>query len=264
MIYETIFLKDVSEVIKSNAKLTAICPKCYDDNEVNRKRPTIIVLPGGGYEFCSEGESEVVALRFIKEDFNCFVLEYSVGNIVYPTPLDEVFAAILFIKENAEKYRVDVNKICVLGFSAGGHLASSIGAFYNDQYFLDYFNVSQEKLKIAGVLLSYPVITMYDPYTHVGTRDHITQHNPELIRKFAIEKHISASYPKTFIWTTANDDIVPSINSLLIVDQLIKYQVPVEFHLYPEGPHGLSICKDGFNGVETWVDHAIRFIKEKI
>lgn len=266
MIHDTIKINTITS-LKSEAIITTYCPDNFNEFSIGKKRKTIIILPGGAYQFISEREGEPIALQFMSNDYNAFILSYSL-NVDYDTLLKEVFATILFVRNNHEKYHVDVDHIAVLGFSAGGHLAALSGLHHQDEKYLKFFNVESPKLLINALVLSYPVITMEEKYTHLQTRQNITKDNKELYKYLSIEKNITKNYPSTFIWTTAEDKDVNPLNSVLLVESLLKASVHVEFHLYPRGRHGLALANDitpfinesaSFEEVSTWFDHLLKF-----
>ncbi len=275
MIHECVNLKKLYPQLNGgdNVLLYSYCPDNFEEWSIGRKRKTILILPGGGYQFVSQREAEPIALQYLKEDFNAFVLSYTVVKepSLHPlNPIDEVFAAILYIRRNAEKYNVDVNHISVMGFSAGGHLAASAGLFYQDETYSKLLNCNIEELNINGILLAYPVISLINN-THLTTCIMRTGGNRELMEKLSIEKHITNNYPSTFIWSTFEDDDVNPLNSVMFVEQLIKNNVRVEFHFYPEGHHGLALANeitcsaynpDKFASVHAWIEDSIRFIKD--
>lgn len=275
MIHECVNLKKHYPQLNGgdNVLLYSYCIDNFEEWSLGRKRKTILILPGGGYQFVSQREAEPIALQYLKEDINAFVLSYTVKQepSLHPlNPIDEVFAAILYIRRNAEKYNVDVDHISVMGFSAGGHLAASAGLFYQDEIYSKLLNCNIEELKINGLLLGYPVISLINN-THLTTCNIRTGENKELMEKLSIEKHITDKFPSTFIWSTFEDDNVSPLNSIMLVEQLIKNNVRVEFHLYPEGHHGLALANeitcseynpDKFISVHAWIEDSIRFIKD--
>lgn len=274
MIHETIYLKDHYSFIKTNAYFKSYCPDNFNEFSVGRTRPAVIIIPGGGYEFVSEREGEPVAFQFTSEDIASFVLTYTVGDFFYPTPMDEVFATILYIRKNAEKYHIDPNKIILMGFSAGGHLASSIACYWNQEEFSSLFKCNNQELKVNGLLLGYPVITMDKANTHLGTMERRTHLDNDYIEKFSIEKNVTKHFPKTFIYLTASDDLVPAYNSLALAQALVNNNIMCELHMYPTGPHGLSLADNNttlsngtptnYEDVHTWIKHCIYFIRNRI
>lgn len=277
MIHDSINLKNYYSTLEHDAILTSYCPDNFKEWSLNEKRKCILVLPGGGYEFVSEREAEPVALRFVGQNIACFVLNYTIApKIKYPYPLVEVYAALSFIRRNADKYHIDIDKISVLGFSAGGHLAASTACYHQDQEYASFLNIPLDEMKVNGCILSYPVISM--EFGHEASKRNITQNREDLLDKFSIDKHVTKDFPKTFIWHTTFDTCVPVKNSLVLAEELSKNNVFFELHVYPMHDHGQALCdrsvytKEMVNDVvinemkynTQWVDNAIHFVKEYI
>lgn len=277
MFHEKINLKSAFPNLNKQVELIAYCPDNFSEYSSGKKRKTIILLPGGAYSFLSEREDEVVALRLIGYDLNVFVLHYNLGPYHFPYPLLEGLAAVAYIRKNASKYHVDEDAICVMGFSAGGHFAATIAAYHHDQKFTSILNLNPEDTKVNGAILAYPVITM-GQNTHNGTMENVTNNQAELIDFYSIEKHVTKQFPKTFIWTTHDDTIVDSVNTLLLANALKASEVKFELHYYPLGDHGTSLADKSCYNQENldlhymeeikyfsnWIDLAIKFIKEII
>ena len=268
VICEKIYLKDVCKEIKSDAYVRVICQDNFEEFNLNRKRKALVIVPGGAYVMCSEREAEPVALKFAAEDIAIFILNYTTGDFDYPAPIDEVLATIKFIRNNSEKYHVNTNGISVLGFSAGGHLVASSALYNQDEYFLNLLNTTKEEIKINGVLLAYPVITM-GPLTHFVTRDLRCKGDAKMMDMMSIEKNVTKDYPPTFIWVTGEDLGVSPLNSILMAKALMENEVTTELHVYPKYNHGLatadSITNDrDYEDVKTWINHAIYFIKHRV
>ncbi|MBR1797984.1 MAG: alpha/beta hydrolase [Clostridiales bacterium] len=190
-------------------------------------RPVVIILPGGGYDHTSDREADPVAFKLLSMGYNVAVLRYSVAPAVYPTPVKEVDKLVHIIRDNAEEWHVDTGRVILLGFSAGGHLA----ALYTIQH----------KGMIDGLALSYPVITSGE-YAHEGSFKHLLGDSYEERKdEFSLEKLVHESMPRTFIWHTFEDMDVPVQNSIYFVNALIDKGVPVEYHLFARGTHGLSL-----------------------
>ena len=246
MICEKIELKKRFSFLGENGKnptLDIYLPyNMVEMNRQNQKRPCLLVLPGGGYGMCSERESEPIAIHFLPEGFNVFVLTYSVAPNRFPTQIIEVAAAMEVIQENAEKWNCDVNRIAVMGFSAGGHLAAHYSTMYDCKEVRGIFKDSKRP---DASVLCYPVITSDFTTTHQGSFINLTGHNtltPEEAEKLSCEKHVSATTPPAFIWHTAEDNVVPVDNSIIYAKALAKYKIPFELHIFPFGGHGLSTC----------------------
>lgn len=226
----------------------------YNMTEMNRqdqKRPCILICPGGGYYACSQREAEPIALHFLPLGFNVFVLYYSVPNHHFPTQLREVAAAYELIKQNADEWNCDTEKMGIMGFSAGGHLAAHYSNAWDIPEVRELFPESHRPF---ASVLCYPVITA-DPNTrHTGSFVNLLGHEPNTdeIERFSCDKLVRDDTPQAFIWHTAADTIVPVKNSLLYAAALSDHKVPFELHIYPYGGHGLSTAdKHTVNEVGT-------------
>ena len=236
-----------------------------------RRRPAVIICPGGGYEYLSDREGQAVAMRFSSVGINAFVLRYSVCT-QFPAPLIEIAEAVKFVRENADKFDVDPNKIVVCGFSAGGHLAASLGTLWNNDY-LKNILVDTEICKPNGMILSYPVITS-GPYCHQGSIDTIIGKEPtnEMKNLVSLEKQVTSDTVKTFIWHCADDGCVPPENTLDYIKQLSANNVSFECHIYPFGGHGLALSDhstaayDGHMNATCakWFDLAVDWVFREI
>lgn len=217
-----------------------VCARTETAETRRRSRPAMLVMPGGGYGALSDREGEPVAIKFMSEGFSAFVLKYSVHR-KYPVPLVEAMLAVKYIRENADKYSVDSNHICAIGFSAGGHLTGMLGTV--KQYEAEFINNSAENVRPNAVILSYPVITMGE-YTHLDTRKNITEGDTSLYDKLSVEKRVDKSSAPVFIWHTCNDGEVGVANSLLLAESYRKAGVPFCLHIFENGWHGLSLADD--------------------
>jgi len=260
MIYEKLHLKDFYPFLDENgADPTLEIYLPYNMSEMNRqdqKRPCMVVCPGGGYGMCSQRESEAIALNFLPEGFNAFVITYSVAPHRFPTQLCEVAATMELIHKNAEKWNCDTEKIAIIGFSAGGHLAAHYSTMYDCKEVREIF---PESKPVNASVLSYPVITADPSCRHTGSFLNLLGHEPDLneIEYFSCDKKVKENTPPAFIWHTAEDNCVPVENSLLYAGALSKYKIPFELHIYPYGCHGLSTCdKETCNNPDQNVTHA--------
>ena len=238
-----------------------------------KKRPLILVCPGGGYAFVSDREAEMLALQWNAYGFHAAVLRYSVAPAVYPTALLELGKSVQVIKEHADEWNVDPDKILVEGSSAGGHLAASFGMFWNRPLLSEKLGVDSETLRPAGMILNYPVITS-GPYAHDDSFRCLLGDRYEAMKEeMSLEHQVSADTPPAFLWHTNEDGLVPAENSLLLALEMRKQQIPVELHLYAKGGHGLSLADErtmgtGGYGIEpecqSWMELAYRWIREVI
>ena len=210
-----------------------------------KKRPLMLICPGGGYNHLSDREAEPLAVRFLAMGMHVAVLRYSVTPAVFPTQLLELAAAMKLVHEYSEEWNVEEERIFVLGCSAGGHLVASLGVFWQEAWLSEKSGVKKEWLRPAGMILCYPVITSGE-FAHRGSFDMLMkgQESVELLEQLSLEKHVTEQTPPAFIWHTASDASVPVENSLLFVSELHKHGVEVEFHMYPVGKHGLSTADE--------------------
>lgn len=209
-----------------------------------RNRPAVIICPGGGYAYLSDREAEAVAMRFASYGINAFILRYSI-NTLFPAPLLEIAEAVKFVRENSAEWDIDPEKILVCGFSAGGHLAASLGTLWNSSYMKKFLGENAKLSKPNGMILSYPVITS-GPFCHQGSIDVIAGKEPskEMQELVSLEKQVSADTPKTFIWHCADDGCVPPENTIDFVKQLSANNISFECHIFPCGGHGLALCDE--------------------
>ncbi len=241
----------------ANPTLEVILPnKLSGDHSGYKKRPCMLVCPGGGYGFCSPREGEPVAMHFLPEGYNVFVLTYSTNGYRFPTQIREVAAAMEIIYENAEKWYCDTEKIAIAGFSAGGHLAAHYSTMYDCKEVREVFPNSKS---VNASVLGYPVITADFSCTHHGSFLQIIGHEPENAEEqayFSCECQVDENTPPAFIWHTAEDTCVPVENSFRYAKALVAHKVPVELHIYPFGCHGLSTCDaHTFDNVTESIKH---------
>lgn len=254
--------------LKNDPILEITTIKTWDDDSYREKK-TIIIVPGGAYNMNSLREGDPIALPFLLNDYVTCKLTYSTkdhySTVKYPIPHLELCAAMDYINNNYKEYQIDINKITMIGCSAGGHLVASYCYLYDELGKL--LNILDTKhLKPKAIVLSYPVITLLNN-THQDTKNNITEGSIELINKLSIQNHIDNDYPPTFIWSTETDDCVPIINTKLMNEALNKANVNHETIIFQHGHHGLSIDtelvndkKDCFDDVQTWVKSSINFL----
>lgn len=268
MILETIDLYNYNGLQNNQpnaGKLHTYCRGIFDEMP-NKLRPAVLICPGGGYEFTSARESEPVALEFVRAGYCAFVLDYTV-KVPYPTPLNQALMAVGYIKQNAQKYGLDANKIVAIGFSAGGHLAGLLATATQQE-----IDAVPNGAKPNAVILSYPVATMGE-FTHQGTRNVITDHGKLNLDTLSIENRVNANSVPAFIWHTFEDNAVPVENSLLLASAYRKANVPFSLHVFEHGGHGMSICTGEVNSqlpvdvqlsyVGKWFDLALDWLNAR-
>lgn len=235
-----VFTHQVIAKTGESGTLTAYLPAHFPEFGDQTLRKAVIICPGGGYAHVSEREGEPVALQLVAAGLAAFVLEYSVAPAQYPTALTQLAEAVSYVRQNATAWYIDPQKILVAGFSAGGHLAASLGTMWHTE--LVEMGFDPAGIRPDGLILSYPVISA-GTFAHQGSFENLLQ-SPEVAEWQAqsLEQLVTQQVPPVFIWHTVADQAVPVENSLLFVKALQQAQVPYECHLYPNGPHGLSLA----------------------
>ena len=235
-----------------------------------KSRGAVLVLPGGGYGFTSEREGEPIAAQFAAEGFHAFVLWYSVAPHCHPQPLLDVSRALCVLREHAEEWHLDPEKIAVAGFSAGGHLAASIGVHWEKPWLSGIPGIRFEGNRPNALILSYPVISS-GVHAHRGSFDNLLgKEAPDAaLEMMSLEKQVGSHTPPAFLWHTFADGLVPVENSLLFASALRKAGVPFELHVFPDGGHGLSLAtaETAWEGqgidphVGSWVNLCVEWLR---
>ena len=245
-----------------------------------QERPLVLVCPGGGYHFTSEREAEIVAMQFNAMGYHSAVLDYSCAPAQFPTALLELSKSVAYLRAHAKEWCIDPDKIAVLGFSAGGHLAASLGVFWNTEWFArirqesaahatagaaaaqpaaettatqaaDYATatatpaLTADQIKPNRIILAYPVITT-GKHAHRESINNLLGEarctDSAWLEKMSLEKQDLSDFPPAFIWHTSYDGSVPIENSLFLVAALAKYRKPLEYHVFPGNVHGMSLA----------------------
>lgn len=243
----TIYLKEHFSFLgenDANPRLDYYLP--YNMTEMgrqNQKRPCMLICPGGGYSMVSQREAEPIALHFLPLGFNVFVLTYSTAPHRFPTQVREVAAAYELIKANADEWNCDTEKMGIMGFSAGGHLAAHYSNSWDIEEVREKF---PESYRPFASVLCYPVITGLYGKRHSGSFINLIGHEPDdaELDRFSCERIVRDDTPQAFIWHTAEDTCVPVESSLLYASALSEHKVPFELHIYPYGAHGMSTADE--------------------
>lgn len=250
MIFKTVYLKDEYAFLGEdgrNPKLDVYLPSNLSElKRENQKRPCILICPGGAYLMCSQIEAEPVALNFLPHGYNVFVLTYSVAPHCFPIQLIEVAAVFDLINRKKETWHCDTEKIALMGFSAGGHLAANYANAYDLPDVKKYFPYS---IGPKASILCYPVISANSAISHKKSFCCLLGHDPSPDEKIRLscENMVSEKTPPAFIWHTSTDENVPVENSLAYAMALSRFEVPYEMHIYPFGKHGLSTADKNTN-----------------
>ena len=241
----------------------------------NEKRPVILMCPGGGYEMTSDREAEPMAMQFLAMGYHVAILRYSVCPARYPAALLQVAESVLYLKEHADEYHIDPEKIVVQGCSAGGHLAANYGIAWNSPFMTKLMGMENdpERLCVAGLLLCYPVITSGEKAHEESFRNLLGEQYEEKKEELSLENQVTPDTPPTFLWHTATDETVPVENSLYFFQACLQQGVSAELHIYPVGGHGLSLaneetCRANGIGVQkecqSWIGLAQTWLEEML
>lgn len=250
----------------SDCKVTAWLHKDHEGREkIKSVKPAIIICPGGGYGCVSDREAEPVAKYYFEAGYHTFILRYSVMDEAKNfKPLMQLAATIAHIRQKAEEWKIERNQIAVCGFSAGGHLAASLGVLADTPEFREVYR-TEENIRPDAMILVYPVITS-DKYAHENSICRVSGSyvGTDKYEWFGLERHVDKNTPPTFLCHTAADEKVPVENSLKMAGALSAAKIPFELHIFPEGAHGMSVCdetvgeKCEYNG--RWVEWSIRWL----
>ena len=206
-------------------------------------RSAMLVIPGGGYATCcADREGEPIAQAFMPNGFNAFVLHYSTctnSDKTFPAQLIEASKAMQHIRQNAARYNIDPNRVFVCGFSAGGHLAASLGTMW---HLPEVTSVVPDGInKPTGMLLIYPVIS--GKYHLSSLRNLLGSSEPteEQLAMCSIENHVDSRSVPAFVMQTFNDELVDVRNALTLAQAYKEANLSMELHIYPDAPHGVAL-----------------------
>lgn len=244
-------------------KKTTLTSYILTPGEVEWKvRPAVIICPGGGYAYTAAHEAEPIAMKFLSAGFHCFVLDYAVAPTSWPAQCCELSKVIAYVRSIADENGIDKTKVFVCGFSAGGHVAASIGVHYDNEIVRKFSGVTGLENKPDGMILCYPVISEHN--MHKNSYMRFVGENEEAKKFFSLENFVTKDTPKTFIWHTFADATVPVENTTRFVNALVENKVECEVHIYPKGRHGLALANNVTGAVlekvAGWIDMAISWI----
>ena len=237
------FLIDISE-----ARMLA-----FPADKAKANGAAVLICPGGGYRGVSHiKEGEEIAHWFNEMGISAFVLYYRMPNGHHTIPLKDAQTAFSIIRSRSKEWNIKKNNIGIMGFSAGGHLASTLGT---------HFKTKAERP--AFMLLGYPVVTMDSTYTHKGSRNNLLGKTPtdELVKLYSNELQVTKKTPPTFIVHAKDDGAVPIANSENLKNALDVYKVPVNFVVYDKGGHGFGMRKRNIPA-DNWPEELRSWMKE--
>lgn len=253
------------------------------------KRPAVLICPGGAYMNCSDREAEPIALKFASMGYHAFVLRYSVygeGEDCFPdlskplepkahcqfsNPMCEIGKAMLIIREHAEEWSVDMDRVAVCGFSAGAHNTAMYGVYWDKPIITEQLHTTKEMIRPAALILGYTLSdyvymkeaasqNVQDPMAaamfaasntaFLGSADP----EDEKLQAVSPARLVTENTPPTFLWATAADELVPVQHSLRMAHALADHQIPFEMHIFEKGPHGLSTAARASAGAKSQIN----------
>lgn len=207
----------------------------------------VVVFPGGGYvHLATEKEGTKPAEWLNQLGVAAFVVKYRLGpRYHYPVEFEDGVRAVRYVRYHAKDYGISSDKIGVWGFSAGGHMASSVGTHFDSGNPQATDPIDRVSSRPGFMILSYPVITLTGPYAHQGSAQNFLGPNPAagLAEKFSNQLQVTAQTPPTFLFCTDDDGTVPAENSMMFFGALKRNHVPAELHIFEHGPHGTGLAQ---------------------
>lgn len=230
----------------------------------NPNGAVVVVCPGGGYGgLAMDHEGKQIGAWLNTQGITGVVLKYRLGSKYnHPIPLGDAQRAIRYVRAHADKLKIDGKRVGILGFSAGGHLASTAGTHFDagDKEAKD--PIDQKSCRPDFMVLLYPVITLTGPFAHTGSRYNLLGKNPDakLVESLCNDKQVTKDTPPTFLVHTSEDGGVRPENSVMFYLALKKNNVPAELHIYEKGNHGLGLGPQGLP-YSSWADRCIAWMK---
>ena len=274
---------------REDVTLTAyLLDNCFD-MDPQRRRPAVLICPGGGYQYCSDREAEPVAMKFAAMGYHTMILRYSVAGTApekamaaYPMALVDIAKAMWVIRQQADAWLVDPDRIAICGFSAGGHLCAELAVHWQEPWLSEKLGSPNEMLRPNAAILVYALtdVVAQDQYmrdsqfpgggevnaTLLGHEDL----SPEEERRISPAYHVTDNCPPCFLVHASDDFLVPVENALNMAGALTKAGVPYSLHVYETGSHGFSVADETSSTMDFelhpnaagWVELAHRWMKE--
>jgi acetyl esterase/lipase len=232
----------------------------------NPTKTAVVIAPGGGYQHLAMGyEGADIAAWLNARGVAAFVLKYRLGMKYHsPIELEDAQRAIRTVRADAAKYGIVPDHIGMWGFSAGGHLAATAGTQFDAGNAAATDAIERESSRPDFLVLAYPVITMRNSFTHMGSQKFLLGDAPTQAEKDAMsaELHVTKQTPPTFLFATTDDNAVPVMNSVMFYAALVKAGVPVEMHLFQHGHHGVGLAAENPQ-LNVWPELLIKWMRER-
>lgn len=228
-----------------------------------KSKGAVVIFAGGGYAMKADHEGPVMAEWLQAAGITSFVVDYRVAPYKHPAQISDAMRAVKHVRFYADKYETDHNRIAVMGFSAGAHLAGSVSVHYDKEMYKETDRIDREDCRPDATILGYPVIDM-GYYRHDGSRENLLgSPSSERMHDFmSLHKQVNENTPEAFIWHTSTDRAVPVMNSLLYAQALSRENIPYELHIYPIGGHGLGLAPE-LPYVAKWQNDLLEWLKLK-
>lgn len=236
----------------------------------NATGQAVVICPGGGYSVLAyDWEGTDIAKWLNSHGIAAIVLKYRLPSSAsqvdpHEAPLMDAQRAMRLTRQHAEKWNIDPAQIGVMGFSAGGHLASTLGTHYDQGNANSQDPVEKFGSRPDFMILGYPVISLKEHVAHIGSRNNLLGKSPSdgLVDRFSNELQVTEDTPPTFIFHSQDDKGVPVQHSLLFYEALLQANVPVEMHLYPKGGHGYSLGINAEGTFTQWPATCIQWLSK--
>lgn len=258
----------VSEDILRISKVQEPTIEVYLPAKKNANGQAMLIFPGGGYQILAyDWEGTDIAKFLNGKGIAGIVVKYRLPSSVsqkdkHLVPLIDAQRAIRLVRSRAEYFNIDKNKIGAIGFSAGGHLVSTLGTHYNDKVYEAVDELDGLSARPDFMALGYPVVSFKQMMTHKGSRKNLSgeKSEPSIIEYFSNEEHVTADTPPTFLVHAADDPGVPVENSLAFFRTLKDKGVPATMHIYPTGGHGFSLARDNKH-LRGWTERLFEWME---
>lgn len=237
----------------------------YLPDATNATGAAMVICPGGGYAHLAPHEGNDYALWLNQHGVTCFVLKYRLGSngYHYPAEFQDVTRAVRWVRAHADEYKINPQRVGIMGSSAGGHLAATLLTHFDPGDMNSADAVERQSSRPDLGILCYAVITMGE-FTHTGSKENLLGKNPspELVRQLSTELQVTTNTPPCFLWTTFEDKTVPTENTLLFAEALRKNHVPFDLHIYQKGGHGMGLKdKPPFAHPHPWANDCLFWLK---
>jgi acetyl esterase/lipase len=259
--------KDSTDIVRIS-KVQSPEMAIFLPSKKNATGQAVIICPGGGYAILAYNwEGTDPAKLLCSKGIAAIVLKYRLPNsksnvVPYLSPLDDAKRAMRIVRANADKWNIKKDRIGIMGFSAGGHLASTLGTHFDSGTPGASDSIERFSSRPDFMILCYPVISMTKSIMHAGSRNNLIGEHPDssLAKLYSNELQVTKETPPTFILHASDDKSVPVENSLLMYQALKDNGVPVEMHIFPKGGHGFGLAL-GQGALETWSDLCIEWMR---